>query len=72
MSPPEERIARLEERVRVQDEWLRSIDEKVDRLLAAAAMGRGAWWAVLRVGGFAVLVVTAAAWLFDRIPLPHK
>lgn len=69
----EERIARLEARTDGIDAWLKSIDEKVDRLLTAADMGRGAWWAILRVGGVVLLIVTAAGWLFDRLPsLPHK
>lgn len=78
MITPEERIARLEERVSGQQEWLKSIDDKVDQLLAAANMGKGAWVLLLKLGGALVVlvgvvtaVIQAIAWVFDRIPF-HK
>lgn len=42
--------------------------EKVDKLLAAAAMGQGAWWLALRMGGIAVTLAAALGWLYDHIP----
>lgn len=63
----EERLARLETRVDGTDAWLGKIDEKVDRLLTAAAMGKGAWWAILRVGGLIVLALGAVGWILDHV-----
>lgn len=69
MTPDErDRLARLEAEHRTLKEWTESIDKKVDRLLEAASMGKGAWWAMLRVGGLMVLVATAGAWIFDHFP----
>ena len=43
-------------------------DAKLDKLLAAAAMGQGAWWLALRFGGLAVTISAALAWLYDHFP----
>ena len=58
---PEERIAALEVRVAGQDKWLESIDAKVDQILETAALGKGAWLAILKIGGILTAVVAAAA-----------
>jgi hypothetical protein len=62
-----ERLARVEQKVADMEPWLREIDEKLDRLIAAANMGQGAWWAVLKLGGLLVLTAGAVAWLYDRV-----
>ena len=62
-----ERLARVEQKVADMEPWLREIDDKLDRLIAAANMGRGAWWAVLKLGGVLVLAAGALAWLHDRL-----
>ncbi|HEX7005578.1 MAG TPA: hypothetical protein VF274_00435 [Alphaproteobacteria bacterium] len=62
-----ERLARVEQKVADMEPWLREIDEKLDRLIAAADMGRGAWWAVLKLGGLLVLAAGGFAWLYDRV-----
>lgn len=72
----EERLARLEVRADGNDAWLRSIDTKVDRLVEAMNMGKGAWVLVLKAGAVLVALagavgsmVAAAAWVFDKF---HK
>jgi hypothetical protein len=68
MNPKErERLARVEQKVADMEPWLREIDDKLDRLIAAANMGKGAWWAVLKLGGLLVLATGAVAWLYDRV-----
>lgn len=67
---PEERIARLEERDRTQNERLGHIEAKLDRLIEQANMGKGAWLAILKVGGVLLALASGLAWIFDRIP--HK
>ena len=66
-STPEERLARLEARQDGQDAWLQSIDAKVDQLLAAANMGKGAWKTIMWIGGILTTVVAAGAWLLDKL-----
>lgn len=66
----DERIARLEERDKSQNERLLGIESKLDRLIAQANMGRGAWLALLKIGGILLAVASGAAWIWDR--LPHK
>lgn len=68
MNPRErERLARVEQKVADMEPWLREIDDKLDRLIAAANMGQGAWWAALKLGGLLVLAAGAVAWLYDRV-----
>ncbi|HVO17343.1 MAG TPA: hypothetical protein VMV26_19125 [Alphaproteobacteria bacterium] len=62
-----ERLARVEQKVADMEPWLREIDEKLDRLIAAANMGQGAWLAALKLGGLLVLATGAVAWLYDRV-----
>jgi hypothetical protein len=68
---PEERIAKLEAKVEGVESWVKSIDEKMDKLLEAAAMGKGAWWAILKVGGIAVALASAGAWIWSNFPKAH-
>jgi hypothetical protein len=67
MATPEERIAALEARMNGTDAWLKDIDAKLDALVAAANMGKGAWWIILRIGGLLVVLGGAAAWLIDKV-----
>lgn len=48
------------------------LGDKVDALLKAAHMGQGAWWLLLRIGAVLAALIAAAAWLIDKIPLPHR
>lgn len=69
---PEERIASLEEWKRSTEQWLGGMDKKLDQLIAAANMGKGAWWVVIKIGGLAVMLIAAVGWLADRIGVrPH-
>lgn len=75
MSAEIERLVRLE----IQQEHMKaSLDEikagkaetdaKLDQLLAAAAMGQGAWWLLIKLGSVGVALATAGAWLYEHIP----
>lgn len=55
-----------EERDRVADENMRRMEDKLDQLLTAAAMGKGIWWFTTRVGGVAVVGLTALYWAADH------
>ena len=61
-----ERLARLEVRADTQERWLQSIDGKVDQLVIAASLGKGAWLLILKIGAVITTVIGALAWLFDR------
>lgn len=49
------------------DAWLKDIDAKLDALVAAANMGKGAWWIILRIGGLLVVVGGAIGWVIDKV-----
>lgn len=68
MTTLEERIAKLEARMDGQEEWLKDIDGKLDQLIAVANMGKGAWWAILKVGGTLTVLAGGAAWLYQNWP----
>lgn len=62
MSPDErDRLAKVEQIVAGQQESLRSIEEKLDRLTSIADMGRGALWLSIKVGGL-MTIAGAAVW----------
>jgi uncharacterized coiled-coil protein SlyX len=44
-----------------------AITAKLDRLVKAADMGEGAWWALVKIGAAALLVVSGAAWIVDHV-----
>lgn len=67
MSDVDRDIGALEARLTIAEDQLREMNAKLDCLLAAAAMGRGAWWAMLRMGGVLVLAVGAIGWLWDHV-----
>lgn len=63
MTPAErERLAKVEVKVETLDEWMAKIDGKVDMIVAAAHMGKGAWLLLLKLGTAAVVIGTAVAW----------
>lgn len=66
---PEERIASLEEWKRSTEQWLGGMDKKLDQLIAAANMGKGAWWLFIKIGGAAVMVVGAVSWVAEHLGL---
>lgn len=66
----EERVAVVENQVKQNRASLERIEGKVDQLIAASNMGKGAWWALMRVGGLMLLVAGAVAWMWDHVPKP--
>ena len=62
-----ERLARLEAHHEHLAQQVEVMDAKLDRLLRAAAMGQGAWWAMLKIGGVLTLAFGALAWAADRL-----
>jgi len=72
MTPEErDRLARVEERVATIAGELADISGKLDRLIAAANMGKGAWWAVLRLGGLLVALGGALGWMSQHWAWPR-
>lgn len=70
--PLNERVAVLETKDANQDERLERIESKLDQLLTAANMGRGAWWLLLKLGGLLALVAAAVAWVWQHVkPVLH-
>lgn len=65
--PLAERVAVLETNAKAQDKKLEEIDKKLDRLLALANMGKGAWWMILKIGGFLSVLIGLAAWAWQHI-----
>ncbi len=67
MTPEErDRLAKLEVKVAGITGELASISSKLDQLIAAANMGKGAWWAVLRLGGLLVVAGSACGWVIGH------
>ncbi len=74
MTPdPYRRVELLEQRMTVADgkgrqllDSLTRLEEKVDQLLTAAAMGRGAFWFATRLGGLLVMAAGAFGWAADH------
>ena len=46
---------------------LEEIDEKLDRIIAAANMGRGAWLVSLKAGGVLVTLGAGVAWVWNHV-----
>lgn len=61
------RIGKLEGKVDGLERWVESIDEKVDKLLAIANQGRGAWMTILKIGGFIVAISTFVIWSIKQL-----
>ncbi|MTK11610.1 MAG: hypothetical protein F8N39_05815 [Clostridiaceae bacterium] len=63
----ETRVDGLDDWVTEQKIWMKSIEEKVDRVLTALNMGKGAGILLFKLGGFLVTCAMALAWLWDHI-----
>jgi hypothetical protein len=66
------------ERRGITDKKLDSIDRRLGehgnrlrKVEDVANMGRGAWWAILKIGGLLTLAAGAAAWVWNQIKIPH-
>jgi hypothetical protein len=66
---PEERdrLARAEIEVRMLSRSLGEMNRKLDQLVAAANMGKGAWWLLLRLGGVLVVLAGVTGWVLDHL-----
>jgi hypothetical protein len=62
-----DRLRTVEVRIEGLDDWLRSIDTKLEELRIAANMGRGAWLLILKLGAILTAIGAAVAWLFDHL-----
>lgn len=60
------RVAVLEAQYDALRAELHAANEKLDTLLRITAMGRGAWMALMKVGGVLAVFAGAAAWLWDH------
>lgn len=72
MIPVEERLATLEAKVEGQDAWLKSIDGKLDDVIASLNMGKGAWYLLLKIGVVLAAIAGFGAWLFDHVQASWK
>jgi len=60
----EKRLHGSEKRVEAR---LESIEEKVQQILDAANMGKGAWWLVLKIGAVLSAFAAAFAWIWEHL-----
>ena len=65
MTDPEslQRIAVLEAQYAALRVELREANRKLDRLVSVAAMGRGAWGAIMKMGALLAVLAAAGAWV---------
>jgi hypothetical protein len=72
MTPDErDRLAKAEQAiVDIRADTLATRND-VAELKAALNMGRGAWFAAVKIGAVLLMAVGALAWLWDRIKAPH-
>src|SRR5579871_5622453 len=68
----EQRMTIAEEQRRQLKESVDRVEAKVDELLQAAAMGKGAWFVIVKIGGVIVIVGYLAMWLADHFKLWAK
>ena len=47
---------------------MKELGAKVDRLVGALNMGRGAGWAIIKFGAFMVVLAGAVAWAIEHMP----
>lgn len=69
-TPLEERVARLEQRADDKDAVLLRMEGKLDTLLTAFNMGKGAWKATMKIGAIAVLLAGAFSWFWQYVLSP--
>lgn len=69
MTPEErDRLAKVEQKLEGQADWLRSIARDVGEIKEAAHMGRGAWLFMLRLGTAMAAIAAVVAWIVDHLP----
>lgn len=62
----ERRMVIFEEQGRQRAERLGRIEAKLDQLVTAAAMGKGAFWFATRIGGVIVVILAFLEWTADH------
>lgn len=69
MTDPEslQRIAVLEAQYAALRVELREANRKLDRLVSVAAMGRGAWAAIIKMGALLAVLAAAGAWAWGHL-----
>jgi hypothetical protein len=63
-----ERLAVVETRLNNFEAMLGRIDDRTKTLTDAYMMGKGAWKAAMKIGGLALLIAGASAWVIDHLP----
>jgi hypothetical protein len=63
-----ERLAVVETRLNNFEAMLGRIDDRTKTLADAYMMGKGAWKAAMKIGGLALLIAGAGAWVIDHLP----
>lgn len=64
----EVRIAVLEAELRQTRADVSEMKADLKKLVQAANMGQGAWWATVKIGGLVVTIMMAGAYLLDHLP----
>lgn len=59
-------VEHLKKDVERQGEMIQEMSSKVQLLLDAANMGRGAWWIILKIGAFMSAASMAALWIYEK------
>jgi len=62
----DEFIKAREARDTLTDERFDRLESKVQALLDAANMGKGAWWLALKIGGLMTVVGSGLAWVIGK------
>lgn len=62
-----ERITALEVKNQETERRLQNIENKLDRLLEMANIGRGSIWLLLKVAAFLTVLGAGFAWIWDKI-----
>ena len=69
MTDPEslQRIAVLQAQYAALRVELRDANRRLERLVSVAAMGRGAWAAIMKMGALLAVLAAAGAWVWDHL-----
>ena len=62
-----ERIAALEVKTQETERRLQNIENKLDKLLEMANIGRGSIWLLLKVAAFLAALGVAFSWAWEKI-----
>jgi hypothetical protein len=62
-----QQIGALKSEVAHMTDRIEDMDKKLDQIIAAANMGKGAWLAAVKAGGIIATLVAGAAWLWGHL-----